>query len=871
MSAPRVGQWLLARMLDAGSHEAVAGDLEEGYRRLRASRGRIAATIWFWQQAIRSVIACRITGRRRADARRFDFEPGPWGGLRDLAQPAFRQFRDRPLYSLTIAGTLALAVGASAASLAVVKRALVDPLPYPADDELVSLLTSVDGMTSAVSPHVLLDLRASNPPLVQFAPIRPTSAIYTQERATESVNVSFVDSSYFALLGATVASGRLWESNEVDALVVTARFARERLPNGREAIGQTMVLDGRPRTVVGVMRADFVPPYFMATEAWAPLDLQGLLADLRTRRTLTVLARRAPGIEAEQLDTFLALFTRQLQDRLPIHAGQSFVARGLRDELVGPARSALVGTALAAALLLLIVAANIAGLSTAQAVTLRHQTAVRAALGATPARLLAEHCVESAVLALLGAVAGVGAAYALIAVFAPYQPVVLARLGPIALDGSMAVAFGAIGTIVGLAAALLPRVIVGAGRGDVLRSARSSTDDVTVRATRSGLVIAQVAIALVLVVAAGLLVRTIHHLSQRNLGFDSSGVTWLQVTFPGTKYQSSERQIQAERDIVERVRQVPGVSSVMASVGFPLTGGSMAGLAIKGETPGTPRREIAYLSVAPGFVGDIRARIVAGRDVDVTDTLRTDRVVVINETMARMFWPKGDAIGAQVYIGPGAPGSQWITVVGIMADMRTHGLTEPIRPTAFGTTWQYSWPRRHIAVRTESAASGLVASNLKAAIQSVDPSIAVGAISTAEQTLANSLARHRLVTLSVAVFGTVAIVLCVCGLYAVVALNAQQRRREYAIRVALGARPGGVRWMVVRHALVLTGLGIGIGVALAVVSVRAIQGMLHEVQPIDGPTFALAMCGLAALATLAAWQPARRAERVDPVEVLRAE
>ena len=325
---------------------------------------------------------------------------------------------------------------------------------------------------------------------------------------------------YFGLLGVSPALGRVWTAEEPDAIVVSSAFWRDKLGRDPGAVGSSIIVEGRPRVVVGIMPLDFMPPYFQATDAWAPIDMPTLLADLRGRRTLTVLARRAPGRTPQDVDAYLTLFSTQLQERLPEHRGQVWVARSLRDELVGSSRPALIGTAAAAALLLLIVAASIAGLSTAETIAARHQLVVRAALGATRGRLFAEHLVESVVLAVVGSMAGIWIASGLVAIVDGYQQFFLPRLMPITLDnGSVAIAVAA-GVVIGLAAI-------------------------------------------------------------------------------------------------------------------------------------------------------------------------TTRVVVINETMARMFWPQGNAIGTEVQIGAGSPNDRWITIVGIMADMRAHGLTETIRPTAFGTTLQY--------------------------------------------------------------------------------------------------------------------------------------------------------------------------------------
>ena len=870
-SPPRTAERILNALLDAESRDAVVGDLYEGYVAIHQQRGAGAAARWYWSQAVRSVIACRITGQRQADSRRYDFDGGPRFSVRDLVRPAFRQFRDRPLYALASSGTLALAVGVACVSFTVVRRAFIDPLPYRAGHELVSLLTVVNGSTSAVSAHVVEDLRAAPSPLVEIAGIRPFNATYSASDATLNIGVSGVDAGYFTLLGVTPSLGRLWRPDEPDGAVVSAGFWRDQLGGAADVIGRSIVVDGRQRNIVGVMPAEFMPPYFNRTDAWLPIELPTLLADVRARRTLTVLARRAPGATQQDVDAYLAVFSRQEQERFAEYRGQAWQAIPLRDELVGSAGPAVIALAAGAVLLLLIVATNIAGLSAAQAVAARHQLAVRAALGATRARLFVEQLVDTVVLGLVGSLVGIWIAYGLLSVVARYQQYFLGRLAPISLDlSTMTAAVGA-GVVIGLVAALLPRSIVRVAADDTLRSSRGSAGDAVATAVRSVLVATQVAIALVLLVGAGLLVRTVQHLTQRDLGFDSSGLTWLQVNLPGARYRTTEAQLQFERDVLERARQIPGVKSATASVGFPLWGGMMAGLAIKGDPPGTARREVAYLSVSPNFVADVGARIVAGRDLLPTDSLNAPRAVVINETMARQFWPNGDAIGSQVQIGAGDPNDNWITIVGIMADMRAHGVTAPIRPTSFGSTLQYSWPRRHISVRTDAVRPAALASELKAAIHGVDPAIAVAAVTSAEQAVADGIARHRLVMIALVVFGGVALLLCISGLYAVIMLNSQQRRREYAIRVALGASRGGVRWMVVRQALVLAACGATAGLMAAVLGTQLIQGLLEGVRPLDGATFAGATAALLALATLAAWHPASRAERVDPVETLRAE
>jgi hypothetical protein len=302
-------------------------------------------------------------------------------------------------------------------------------------------------------------------------------------------------------------------------------------------------------------------------------------------------------------------------------------------------------------------------------------------------------------------------------------------------------------------------------------------------------------------------------------------------------------------------------------VGVPVVGGMMAALRIQGEPPDAPLNEIAYMSLAPGFMEAIGVQLTKGRLLSADDRLGAPNVVVINETMARMYWPAGDAIGARVYIGPGAPGNNWITVVGVVADVRQHGPTLPVRPHAFGTTLQYSFPRRNFILKTASP-SATLAADVRAAVRQVDPGLAISGLQPLDQLIADRMARHRLVMLALTVFGVVALLLSVFGLYAVVALSSQSRRREYAIRVALGAPRAAVRRLVLGQGVRLAAAGTAAGLALAAVGTRVLQGLLHGVEPLDTMTFSGAIVVVLVLSLTAALLPALRASRVNAAEVL---
>jgi putative ABC transport system permease protein len=864
---PRLAAWL-----DGHAREEVSGDLEEEYHRLYRLRGSGTARRWYWAHTLRSLATCRLAGRRRRDVAARDFDRQPGATLADLLRLSFRQFRLYPLYSFTCAATLALAVACACASFGVVKRALLDPLPYADDDRLVSILTVIDGRTSAVSPHVLQDLRAAHPAITGYASVRPARLSYDGPGGAEVREGNLVTPDYFRVLGVQPARGRALLDGELDAVVVSARFWSQSLQGDPAVVGTSIALDGTPRTIVGVMPPAFVAPYWDAADFWVPLDVLPLLNDPRARRTLTVIARRSDGASQADLDAFMARFSSRLQQTHPgIHREHAWVASPLRTELVGASGPALIGVAASALLLLAIVGANIAGTSAAQALATRHQVAIRAALGASRRRLLFEQVVNSAVLASVGSAAGGWLAHLLVAWLARYQDQFLPRLAPITLDAGTVITGCAVGLVTGLLAGLLPTGIVRQPQPTASPGSRGATAGAGALAARNLLVAAQVSIAVVLLVGAGLLVRSVHHLSGVALGFSSDRLTTFTVNLPGPAYQAQAAQVRFERAVLDRLTHVRGVTAASASVGFPIVGGSSAAAILRARQAEGAVGEIAYFSVSPEFMSTTRARVVAGRDLSPADRADTPPVVLINETMARTFWPAGQALGEQLQIGQPAAERPWLTVVGIVADLRQHGPTEGILPTAFAASAQASRAGRYFTVRTDGQPPASLAMDLRTAVRAIDPAVAVGAITAVDQLVSERTARVRFVMLSVVLVATVAVILCVSGLYAVVALASRMRRREYAIRLALGAERRRVRWLVVRQALVVAGGGALAGMLAAAAGARSMSSLLHGVAPLDPATFAAAAAALLALAGLAAWQPALHAERVDPADVLKEE
>lgn len=845
---PALAVRLLRACLSTSAFEVIAGDLDEDF-----ARGRSAA--WYWRQALRSILAY-------------------WAGLipvtLEVIGASLRQLARQKLYVAGVAGTLALAMATALASAAVIKRAFIDALPYPMAHRLDVLTT--DGFPS-LSAHVFRDLRGSASPYEAFAPIRGATLTLSTNSMTSTVNGVQVTRDYFDVAGVRPALGQFWASQAEQAVVVSWAFFERVLGADAAAVGRPLVFDGTSRTVVAVLPAGFVPPYWPQHEIWVPLDLAALEKEPRARRQLTILARRSNAASPEQVAAFFAVFSNQMRAAFPVeHGRQSWYPRSLREEMLDTSQPALVGAAAGAALLLLIVCANVGGLATARAVGMRQQMAVRQALGGSRGRIFAEQFADAWLVAAAGTLAGLALAPALVAIATRYQAEYLSRFGAIELDGALMALALVAGVALGTLAALVPaRMIARASLHGVVRSSRGTAGGRWLTAMRRTLVVAQVALALVLVIGAGLLVRTVRHLTDRPLGFSTAGMTTMSVTLPGKNFASQAAQIQFEQDLLARLRALPGVDAATASVGLPAHRAMGASLHIRGRSVQEGLTDVGYNSVAPGFMRMLNMPIEAGRDLTEYDRAGTTGAIVINSTMARQYWPEGDAIGAAIYLGPGTPEpGEWMEVVGIVGDVRPYAPAERVTPTAYGSTWQYSWPRRFFTVHTSTAVPGL-ADAMRSAVRVTDPAVSVGILRELPEIAEAQRGRHRLVMTTLLIFAGVALVLCGSGIYAVAAMMSRLRRREYAIRLALGERREDVRWGVVRQSVGLAAAGIVAGLVISAGGVNLIRGLLHGVAAFDPVTFIGGAVMLCLVAAGAAWWPAQAAARVDPVETLRAD
>lgn len=859
---PRLATWLLQRRLTAEAFEIIAGDLDEGLQQLPRHCSAMRARWWYWRMAARTITTYRPHART----------PSVFSGLGTEGKHAWRQFRHHPLYALASVGTLAMAIAAAGATGTVVKQALLDPLPYPDGDRVVMIRTATDGPFSATSVHVVEDLRAARHLFSAVAPVFNSTSVFSTATGSENVAGHTVTLDYFDLFGVRPALGRLWAPGERHVVIISWRFWQRVLGGDPAVVGTSISLSGQPVQIIAVLPEAFVPPFYPASDLWRPAEIAPLLAaQSRDVRTSTPFARLAAGVDPAQLDAAMDTFSRGLLAAYPtVHERQAWTAELLRNELVGPTRPALIGAMAAGVILLLTVLSNLAGLSAARALHDRQQTSVRTALGASRARLVMGPILESMLNAGLGSAAGVLLAYGLVAIAASYQAQFLGRLPTLAMDLSTMFITAAVGLVAGTGAAALPRILVGRGRSsEAVRAPRDGASSRASATVRAALVTGQVALTVILLVGAGLLVRTVYHLSTMRLGFDGGDLTVVHVLLRGERYASDAAQIAFERNVLERLSQNPLVTAASGSVGIPVIGGTGASLRIRDRPADGVLTEVAYLSVSPEFSATWRTHLIKGRDLLTSDTLDSPPVVIINETMARRFWPQGDALGARIRLGPD-PESPWITVVGITGDVRQHGPTQDIRPTAFGSTLQYSWPRRHLTIRS-AADVGTAAAIIREAIHAEDPTLVPGQASSVQGYIDERTGQYRLFMLTLTVLGATALVVCGFGLFVVITLTSRQRRREYAIRIALGAPRTQVTWLVLRQAIVLTAVGAALGLAVAAAGTRIISGALHGVAPTDAPTFVVTTAIVFLLSAAAAWWPARQADRINPTDVLRLE
>jgi len=803
--------------------------------------------------------------------------------LQDLRY-AVRTLVERPGFTVVAVLTIALGVGGTTAMFGVVDAVLLRPLPYAEPDRLVMLWTRTPGgPQAAASWPEFVDWREQSHSFADMAVWRGQSVSLTGGAEPERVVGAFVSDRFFPLLGARPALGRTFTAEETDP--ATARpvavlghgLWQRRFGSDPGILGRSLVLNGQSHTVVGVLGPDFdggnapAHGWFMGCDVFLPISYfpnkKGLA---RGETEILVLGRLRPEVDASQAGTDMAVVARRLEQAYPdTHAGRGVEIVPLHEQIVGSFKPALLVLLGAVGLVLLIACANVANLLLARASRRRRELALRAALGAGRTRLLRQLLTESAVLALLGGALGLLVGHWGLALLMSLAPAGVLP-GSLTLDGRV-MAFALVLTAAtGVCFGLVPAIQ--ASRPDldgVLKEAGRGGSGSAGHRFRDVLVVAEVTLSLVLLVGAGLLLRSAVALQRAELGFRPDHVLTAEFRLPPARYPEPRVIAAFFRQTLERLRAVPGIESAALARAVPFSGnGGSTTLQVEGELePPKGREPVAQLNiVSPDYFRTMGIRQLEGRDFDEHDTADVPSVAVVNETMARQLWPGMDPIGRRLRL----PDAGWVTVVGVVGDVRHSGPSEPPQPQIYTTHEQDARIFACVVARTAGEPMAMAAP-MRAALWAVDKDQPVWKVRAMEELITGSRGTARAMSLLVGVFAAVALALAGVGIYGVMAYAVSQRTREIGIRMALGAASGRVLRLVVGRALVLTSVAIVLGAIGATVLARLLGTLLFGVGPADPVTFGVAAAALASVGTLAAYLPARRAARIDPVRALAEE
>ncbi|MEO6238217.1 MAG: ABC transporter permease [Vicinamibacterales bacterium] len=855
-------------------------------RGLSAAAAREAARQRFGSVAGISTEVRAIDDERARRTRR----TGMWNDLRQDVIYALRTLRRSPAFAAVAILTLALGIGANTAIFSVINTALLRPLPYADDQRLVFIWNLRNGEQEPLGPGRLIDIRSQATSFSSVAGISHMSFTLTGGGEAERLQGSSVASSFFDTLGARPLLGEPFHTGTADwsAVVLTHRLWVRRFGSDPGMVGRTITLNGIPRQVLAVMPRDFFWPTVTARpgaspgpELWVPagageiprtaVDERRDMRDNRNAGYLRAVARLKPGVSLPQARAELTAVGERMAREHPEDGGRGVSIVQVRHNFFGPVERPLFVLAGVVTFVLAIACANVAGLLLGRGAARRRDLALRRALGATRARVMRQLLTEATVLSLAGAAAGLLLAWlgiGALAALAPEDfiggqaPHLDARVLAFALAVSLVsgLAFGAVPALQLSRDALSSALVEG--------SARASGSGRAGR-TRDVLVCCEIAVAVVLLFGSVLFVRSFLRLTRVDVGLDTRNLITFDVNLTGDRAAFQARQVQFYESLQQRLAAVPGVRSVGAAVTLPIGGDSFGTqfqpegrvLTRPGEAP-----TAGYQVVTPGFFAAMSIPLKSGRDVRSADTRDAEPVVLVNEQLAREIWPGQDPVGKRLKFD--ASDLAWSRVVGVVGDIRHLGPGSPPRPEIYQPCAQRSFPFMAFVVRTDADPAAVIPSLRRAAAE-LDPALPLAGLRTMDEHLRRSLAKPRFFSTLVTGFGALAVTLALVGIYAMMAWSVSERRQEFAIRLALGARGPALVRMVMGKAVVLSMLGIAAGIGAARAGSGVLAGLLFSIEPADPAAFMLTGSTVAVVALAAAYIPARRALRVDPVSLLR--
>ena len=792
----------------------------------------------------------------------------------------FRSLRRRPGFVAVAVLTLALGIGANTAIFSVVHAVLLSSLPYPEPDRLVAIWGSRGNERQILTAYTdIEDWRVQSRSFSGIGVIRGQSVNLTGGDTPDRVGGEFITAEAFTVLGLRAGRGRLFTPEETrpgtDAAVAVVSDAmwRGRLGSDPSVIGRTLVLNGRPSVVIGVLARGEVSPFGAVTDVWLPITgiPSGPSNFERGQRNVWGVGRLRPGVSVAEAQRELSTLAAKLAAESPAtNAGIGVTVLSLRDQIAGPIRPALLTLLAAVVLVLLVACANVANLQLARALSRRPELSLRAALGASRSRLFGQLFTETLVFAVLGGLAGVWVAVLAVDLLVQALPGGLPNGTPVAVN--LPVLFFSLG--VTLFAAMISGLApawygLRAGLAEGLKT-RGTGSWLGRLDPRSVLVVGELVLCLVLLVGDGLLLRSLVRMQEVHPGFEPRNLLTFQFRLPSVKYQEPEQMAAFFGQAVERVRGVPGVTSAALVSATPMSGNfGSTGYLIAGKPAPAPGLEpVAHHStVSDGYFETMQIPLLAGREFDSRDRLGSAPVVIVNQELARREWPNESAVGKLL---KEADDSVWLTVAGVVGNVRQQSLGEEISPQVYRPVLQTPRLFSNVVARTSGDPLALTAS-VQAAVWTVDRDQPMWSVSSMDQLLGRSMGRLRFTMTLMSVFAAVAVVLAAIGVYGVISFLVTQRTREVGIRIAVGATPSQAVVPILSHGLRLIFVATLLGVLAAIAGTRFLTEQLFELRPTDPPTYAVVALGLALVAFLACWLPARRATRLDPMTSLRSE
>ena len=803
--------------------------------------------------------------------------------LRQDARFAFRTFRRAKGFTIVAVATIALGIGATAAIFSVVDALILKPLPYPEADRVVMVWMDNRrlGLTEDVHSYPnLMDLKAENRSLSHLNAYFEAGFNLTGTGEPQRVFAGVMAAEVFSALGARPIIGQLFtadnETTGNDGVVVIGEgLWKTNFGGSRSILGKSIELNGRSRTVVGVLPGTFAFPN-ERTQLWVPLVISPAARTARSSFSYWAVGKLKPGVSVQQARADLGAIANRLAAQYPTNRDYGVTVTPLPEQVVGPTlRTTLWVIFGAVAAVLLIACANVANLLLSKAAVREREVTVRMALGASHRRLVRQLLTESVLLSALGGAAGILLALGALRLLPRLAPSDLPRMSTIHVNGTVLLVTSAVTLLTGLLFGLVPAVQSSHARlsENLREGGRSGTASRGGQRLRRGIVAAQLALVVVLLTGAGLLLRTWVTLQQVQLGFATKNTLTATLQLPAAKYSRPAQIVAFYEDLLQRVRSIPGVESAGTIETMMLSATPSSGtVTAEGRESRRDDREVTFDGISTGFFPTIGARIVAGRDFTASDREGTAPVAIVNEHAVKSYFPQG-AVGKRFRFGSSTEPNDstqnpWITVVGVVADMRRTGVDKPVRDEAFFPLAQSASSRQLLVIRTQRDPLSFVP-QVRRLVRNIDPAQPISNPQTMEQLLSGLVAQRRFSMTLVGVFAALALTLALIGAYGVTSYLVSQRTREIGIRMALGADPRRVSRSVVRDGLGVAGIGVLAGAVIALFATRLASGLLYGVSPRDPLTLSAVVATLLAVSALANYLPARRAARIDPLSALR--